>query len=52
VEGETTVVIGCKRILRVKGGPKDMSITRESDSSLTVQPLSSNSFSIVGKKEG
>lgn len=36
VEGDTTVVIGCKRILRIKGGPKDITVTYKHESSLIV----------------
>lgn len=50
VEGETTVVIGCRRILRVKGGPKEMAISFQNDDSLLVKALPSNSFTIIGKK--
>lgn len=50
VEGMTTVAIGCRRILRVKGGPKDMTVSFENDASLIVKALPSNTFSIVGKR--
>ena len=50
VEGMTTVVIGCRRILRVKGGPKDMAVSFENDGSLILKALPSNTFSIVGKR--
>ena len=45
-------MIGCRRILRVKGGPKGMSLTFENDPSLTVKELPYNTFTIIGKKEG
>jgi hypothetical protein len=50
VDGTTTVVIGCRRILRVKGGPKDMVVSFQNDDSLVVKALPSNAFSIIGKK--
>lgn len=52
INGEINIIIGCQRLLSIKGGPKLLTVTPVPDSSLTVNPLSSRTFSLMGKKEG
>lgn len=52
IEGETNVIIGCQRLLSIKGGPRSLIATPTPDHALEVTALSSRTFSLVGKKEG
>ncbi len=52
IEARTVILAGCRRLIRVEGGPKDISLVSKSESNIVIKPLGKRSLEISSEKEG